>query len=130
MIELLQPNILIIVAGFGLIAIASKQIGQFFTRVKFPLITGFLLTGMIAGPYPLGLIPAEAAENLTCQALAVDSDKHRLLRVNLAINKSQVLQLVCGISEDQHLELTELRGQICLGIKLQLTGSYLAFHGT
>ncbi len=64
MIELLQPNILIIVAGFGLIAIASKQIGQFFTRVKFPLITGFLLTGMIAGPYLLGLIPAEAAENL------------------------------------------------------------------
>jgi len=62
--DFIQPNILIIAAGFGIIAIASKQIGQFFSRVRFPLITGFLITGMIAGPYVLGLIPAETAESL------------------------------------------------------------------
>ena len=59
-----SPNLLFFVAGFALIALASKQMGQFFRQVKFPLITGFLVTGIIAGPYVLGLIPAEATEEL------------------------------------------------------------------
>ena len=36
---------------FGLIALASRQIGTFFTRIHFPLVTGFLLTGILAGPH-------------------------------------------------------------------------------
>jgi len=56
--------ILVYLAGFTVIALASKQIGQFFVKVKMPLISGFLFAGMLAGPYVLGLIPAGAPERL------------------------------------------------------------------
>ena len=57
-------NILVFGACFAIIAIASKQIGQSLVKTGLPLISGFLLTGIIAGPYVLGLIPEEAALNL------------------------------------------------------------------
>lgn len=47
-----------------IIALASKQIGQFFTRFQLPLITGFLFTGIITGPFGLNLITHDALENL------------------------------------------------------------------
>ena len=50
--------VLVYLAGFTVIALASKQIGHFFVKVKMPLISGFLFAGMLAGPYVLGLIPA------------------------------------------------------------------------
>jgi Trk K+ transport system NAD-binding subunit/Kef-type K+ transport system membrane component KefB len=55
---------LILLAGFAVIGLASKQIGQFFKQIHLPLISGFLFTGIIAGPFILGLIPHEAAEEL------------------------------------------------------------------
>jgi len=57
-------NILIFIAGFALIALASKEIGNFFKKMYLPLISGFLFAGIIAGPFILGLIPAEAIEHL------------------------------------------------------------------
>ncbi len=57
-------DILVFAAGFALIALASKQIGQFFTQIRLPLISGFLFAGIIAGPFVLDLISAEAVENL------------------------------------------------------------------
>ena len=42
-------NLLMFVAGFAVITLASKEIGQFFTRFKLPLISGFLFTGIVAG---------------------------------------------------------------------------------
>lgn len=55
---------LIYMSSFIIIALASKQIGQFFKQAKLPLISGFLVAGVIAGPYVLGLIPAKAVESL------------------------------------------------------------------
>lgn len=57
-------NIFLIIAGFIIVALASKQIGQYFTKAKLPLISGFLFTGIIAGPFILGLITEEAARTL------------------------------------------------------------------
>jgi Trk K+ transport system NAD-binding subunit/Kef-type K+ transport system membrane component KefB len=57
-------NLLIFVASFAVVALASKQIGGFFARIKLPLISGFLFAGVIAGPYVLDLIPTEAIEKL------------------------------------------------------------------
>ncbi|MBN2502147.1 MAG: cation:proton antiporter [Anaerolineales bacterium] len=54
----------IYIASFTIIAFASKQIGTLFNRFKLPLISGFLFTGLIAGPYVLGLIQVEAIERL------------------------------------------------------------------
>jgi len=57
-------DILFLVAGFAVIALAAKQIGQFFARAALPLLTGFLFTGMLAGPCVLGLISVEEVESL------------------------------------------------------------------
>ena len=60
-------NILIIfpfIVIFAIIALASRQIGAFFAHVKLPLITGFLFTGIVAGPYILKIIPEAAIEKL------------------------------------------------------------------
>lgn len=57
-------NILFFIASFTVIALASKQIGQFFIKAELPLISGFLFTGILAGPYVLGLISVETTEKL------------------------------------------------------------------
>ena len=57
-------TVFIYIISFVIIALASKQIGVYFNQFKLPLISGFLFTGVIAGPYVLGLIPANSLENL------------------------------------------------------------------
>lgn len=57
-------SLFMFIAGFALVALASKQIGQFFTRFKLPLISGFLFTGIIAGPFIFDFISIEATERL------------------------------------------------------------------
>ncbi|MFQ5737692.1 MAG: cation:proton antiporter [Acidobacteriota bacterium] len=57
-------EILIFLAGFGVVALASKEIGRLLSRANLPLISGFLLTGAIAGPFLLGLISTQATEQL------------------------------------------------------------------
>lgn len=47
-----------------LIAISSNQIARSFQKIKLPLITGLLFTGIIAGPYVIGLIPENAGTDL------------------------------------------------------------------
>jgi len=54
----------IILAGFGLVALASRQLGRYLSRVRLPLITGFLLCGIVAGPHVLGFIPEDGLEKL------------------------------------------------------------------
>ncbi len=56
---------LVFAAGFCIIALAARQIGDTFKQVGFPLISGFLFTGIIAGPYVLNLIPSQAVSSLT-----------------------------------------------------------------
>ena len=57
-------ELLLFVSAFGIVAIASGQIANFFLRFKFPLITGFLLTGIICGPFGLNLITDDSLEKL------------------------------------------------------------------
>ncbi len=56
--------LLIFIASFGIIALASKEIGAFFTRYNLPLISGFLFAGVLVGPYVLNIIPSEAIGKL------------------------------------------------------------------
>ncbi len=50
--------------GFIWILFGSDYFSKFFQKIKLPLITGFIVTGMIAGPYFLNLIPKDAIPNL------------------------------------------------------------------
>jgi Trk K+ transport system NAD-binding subunit/Kef-type K+ transport system membrane component KefB/mannitol/fructose-specific phosphotransferase system IIA component (Ntr-type) len=46
-------------AVFFIVALASRQIGALFSRLNLPLITGFLVTGIAAGPYVLKIVSPE-----------------------------------------------------------------------
>ena len=58
------PAMLPVVAAFVVVSLASNDIGRFFSRYRLPLITGFLATGVLVGPYALGLVPGEATAKL------------------------------------------------------------------
>lgn len=55
---------LLVLAVFAVVAMASRQIGLLLQRLRLPLITGFLLTGIAAGPFVLGLIGESTLEHL------------------------------------------------------------------
>ncbi|VAX33562.1 Putative transporter [hydrothermal vent metagenome] len=54
----------VVFVAFVLVALISKQVGHLFTKIKLPLVTGFLFTGILAGPSVMGLIPENATEGL------------------------------------------------------------------
>ncbi len=57
-------ELLILALGFVIITIASNRIAILFKRIKLPFITGFLISGMMCGPYFLGLIPEASTSRL------------------------------------------------------------------
>jgi len=57
-------DVIVFFAGFLIIALASEKIGEYFAKIRLPLISGFLFAGVIAGPFVLDLITAEAIESL------------------------------------------------------------------
>lgn len=57
-------DFIILTAGFLVIAISANQIARVFQKIKLPLITGLIVTGVIAGPYVLGLIPKQSTSTL------------------------------------------------------------------
>ena len=57
-------HLLSLVVAFGLVSLASDRIGASFRHYPLPLITGFLFTGVLAGPYSLDLISRETVQGL------------------------------------------------------------------
>jgi len=55
---------IILLTGFAIVAIAGHQIAKVFQKVKFPLITGLIITGIIAGSSILKFIPSESLPKL------------------------------------------------------------------
>ncbi len=49
---------------FLIIVVASNEIAKVFQKIKLPLITGFILIGVIAGPDILKMIPRESLDKL------------------------------------------------------------------
>ncbi|MFQ5418792.1 MAG: cation:proton antiporter [Anaerolineae bacterium] len=62
--DLYLYNLFIFIASFSVVALASKQIGAFFARIKLPKITGYLFSGLIAGGFILGFVSEEAVHRL------------------------------------------------------------------
>tara|TARA_R110001583_G_scaffold77046_1_gene210148 strand:+ start:1445 stop:3364 length:1920 start_codon:yes stop_codon:yes gene_type:complete len=50
--------------GFLIVAIAANEIAKVFQKIKFPLITGLIITGIIAGSSVLNFITPEALKKL------------------------------------------------------------------
>jgi len=58
-------NIVKLIGGFLIVAIAANVIAKYFVRHKLPVITGLLLTGIIAGPFVFNLIPTASIPHLS-----------------------------------------------------------------
>lgn len=50
--------------GFALVCLASFLVGKGFKRARLPAITGYLLTGALAGPFILDLLPESVGSDL------------------------------------------------------------------
>jgi Kef-type K+ transport system membrane component KefB len=46
-----------VIVGFVVISFASWKIGTVIIAFKLPIITGYLLTGILAGPFVMNTIP-------------------------------------------------------------------------
>ncbi len=57
-------DIVKLIGGFALVAIAANVIAQYFVRHKLPVITGLLITGIVAGPFVFNLVPAQSIPHL------------------------------------------------------------------
>lgn len=57
-------QLLVLLGGFALIAVSSNQIALQFKKIQLPLISGLIITGVVAGPYVLNLIPEIAQVKL------------------------------------------------------------------
>lgn len=57
-------TILLYVASFLFVALAAQQVGKMVTRVRLPLVTGYLIAGALAGPFILDLVAQEAVHDL------------------------------------------------------------------
>ncbi|PIB37273.1 hypothetical protein BFP72_18590 [Reichenbachiella sp. 5M10] len=57
-------QLVILSLGFAVICIAATRIAPIFQKINLPVITGFLATGVLAGPYILNLVPKESAHQL------------------------------------------------------------------
>lgn len=55
---------LVLLIGFTIVAIAGFQIAKVFQKIKFPLITGLIITGIVAGSSILKFIPSETLPKL------------------------------------------------------------------
>lgn len=60
----LNTDLLVLFLGFLIVAISANQIAKSFQKVRLPLITGLIFTGIIAGPHILGLVPVSAKNQL------------------------------------------------------------------
>lgn len=57
-------NLFKLLIGFLIVAIAAFQIAKVFQKIKFPLVTGLILTGIISGTSLLNFIKLETIGNL------------------------------------------------------------------
>lgn len=57
-------EIIILIVGFLIVAVAANRISQYFPRVKLPIITGLLFIGILSGPFILNFVPQTAITKL------------------------------------------------------------------
>ncbi len=60
----MSTTFIVNIIGFFLIAISANEIAKVFQKIKFPLITGLIITGIVAGSSLLNFITPEAVKRL------------------------------------------------------------------
>ena len=58
-------QLFVYLGAFGIVAVAARKVAGVFQKLKLPLITGFLVIGLISGPEVLDLIEKESLAKLS-----------------------------------------------------------------
>ena len=58
-------QLIVYLGAFGIVAVAARKVAGVFQKLKLPLITGFLMIGLVSGPEVLGLIEKESLAKLS-----------------------------------------------------------------
>jgi Trk K+ transport system NAD-binding subunit/Kef-type K+ transport system membrane component KefB len=58
-------QLIVYLGAFGIVAVAARKVAGVFQKLKLPLITGFLVIGLVSGPEVLGLIEKESLAKLS-----------------------------------------------------------------
>jgi len=58
-------QLIVYLGAFGIVAVAARKVAGIFQKLKLPLITGFLVIGLVSGPEVLGLIEKESLARLS-----------------------------------------------------------------
>lgn len=64
-VMLLDLEFIMLLVGFGIVAVASGQLSKLFQWIHLPLISGMIFIGIISGPYIVNLIPANSIGRLS-----------------------------------------------------------------
>jgi len=88
----MDVQFIVLLIGFAIVAIAGHEIAKVFQKIKFPLITGLIITGIIAGSSVLKFIP-----------------EHSLPRLNFL---NDIALAIIAFSAGSELYLKELRSRI------------------
>ena len=57
-------TILVTLLTFAIVALASRQIGSFGRDIRLPLITGYIIAGVVVGPFVLDIVHEDVLGNL------------------------------------------------------------------
>ncbi|MFY0591503.1 cation:proton antiporter [Roseivirga sp.] len=57
-------QVLLLLGGFIIVAVAANQIAGFFQKIKLPFITGILVVGLFSGPFIFKLLPQNTGAGL------------------------------------------------------------------
>ncbi len=98
--------------SFGFLLLAAYLLGDILSRLNLPKITGYIIAGVLAGPYVANFIPSDTVTELK-------------LLDNLAL-------AVIALSAGGELDLAELkkrRRSICLGVLFQVAGVFAGIFG-
>jgi len=58
-------QLIVYLGAFAIVAVAARKVAGVFQKLKLPLITGFLVIGLVSGPEVLGLIEKESLAKLS-----------------------------------------------------------------
>jgi Trk K+ transport system NAD-binding subunit/Kef-type K+ transport system membrane component KefB len=58
-------NLILLITGFVMVAVASSHISRLFLKLHLPIISGLLFIGILSGPYLINLIPHESIPRLS-----------------------------------------------------------------
>ena len=94
---------------FVLIAISAKKIGQLFSKVGLPYITGYLLVGVLAGPFVFGILPKETTADLRFNHQEAAAFLQQAMQLNLNAADIAALEGLVADLKAESLKAEEAR---------------------